>query len=480
MKPSNLKVSVKNFGPIREGTVEFKPLTVFIGPNNSGKSYMGILVYSLFQAVSYRDIMTPFPTVVLPIQDFTDDQMKTIRMWVSRLARAGSTDGDALSGQLPQDIRGMVQDAFDQQMYSLVQRMPSTLTDYFGCDSLDDLVFRSPTRNETLTVDVGKAGNETAFLRIVQEPGAPSHATHPVTPSANHIDLQSLNLPEWLIEDPDDAFALLCLEMWQQAVASKGFPKGRSYYLPSGRSGILQGWQPMTSLVIRALRHHARAGPNEVPAFTGVAGDFLQELLERVFQTRRRVGSSSLDKALEILEGKILQGLVQVPTRMSEDSTIYYQTESLRIPIQRSSSMVSELAPLDIWIRSLVYAGDVLIIDEPEAHLHPENQRLIAQVLVRLMNSGVKVICATHSSMILHQISNHILAGSTTDERRHEHGFGEHDIIKPQDVGVYLFKPGTDGVAIENVEIEPEFGIPEDEFVRIADEISEQTYRLIT
>ena len=40
MEQKNLKLAVKNFGPIREGEVEFKPLTVFIGPNNSGKSYM--------------------------------------------------------------------------------------------------------------------------------------------------------------------------------------------------------------------------------------------------------------------------------------------------------------------------------------------------------------------------------------------------------------------------------------------------------
>ena len=42
-----LKISASNFGPIIEGTVELKPLTVFVGPNNSGKSYMAMLIYSL-------------------------------------------------------------------------------------------------------------------------------------------------------------------------------------------------------------------------------------------------------------------------------------------------------------------------------------------------------------------------------------------------------------------------------------------------
>ena len=42
-----LTVSVENFGPIREGTVELRPLTVFVGPNNTGKSYMAMLIYAV-------------------------------------------------------------------------------------------------------------------------------------------------------------------------------------------------------------------------------------------------------------------------------------------------------------------------------------------------------------------------------------------------------------------------------------------------
>ena len=52
MEQKNLRLAVKNFGPIREGEVEFKPLTVFIGPNNSGKSYMATLLYALTQALT--------------------------------------------------------------------------------------------------------------------------------------------------------------------------------------------------------------------------------------------------------------------------------------------------------------------------------------------------------------------------------------------------------------------------------------------
>ena len=41
------RVAVKDFGPIAEASVELKPLTVFIGPNNSGKSYLALTIYCL-------------------------------------------------------------------------------------------------------------------------------------------------------------------------------------------------------------------------------------------------------------------------------------------------------------------------------------------------------------------------------------------------------------------------------------------------
>ena len=110
--------------------------------------------------------------------------------------------------------------------------------------------------------------------------------------------------------------------------------------------------------------------------------------------------------------------------------------------------------------------------------MHPENQRLIAQVLVRLMNAGVRVVCATHSSLILHQLSNQILA--TASDRLGKVGFSEHDRLGLDDIGVYLFEPGEDGVYVKDVEVDSDFGISEDEFVRVADQIGDETYQLVT
>ena len=45
----NYRLDVSNFGPIVQASLELRPLTVFIGPSNTGKSYLAILIYALHQ-----------------------------------------------------------------------------------------------------------------------------------------------------------------------------------------------------------------------------------------------------------------------------------------------------------------------------------------------------------------------------------------------------------------------------------------------
>ena len=45
-------IAVKDFGPIANAEVELKPLTVLIGANNTGKSYLALAIYSVSRALA--------------------------------------------------------------------------------------------------------------------------------------------------------------------------------------------------------------------------------------------------------------------------------------------------------------------------------------------------------------------------------------------------------------------------------------------
>ena len=50
--PVDIEIQVADFGPIVEAKVNLRPLTVFVGPSNTGKSYLAILIYALYRFFS--------------------------------------------------------------------------------------------------------------------------------------------------------------------------------------------------------------------------------------------------------------------------------------------------------------------------------------------------------------------------------------------------------------------------------------------
>ena len=46
----NIQIAVENFGPIQKADVDLRPLTVFVGESNTGKTYLAAFIYALQRA----------------------------------------------------------------------------------------------------------------------------------------------------------------------------------------------------------------------------------------------------------------------------------------------------------------------------------------------------------------------------------------------------------------------------------------------
>ena len=44
---ADVRIAVENFGPIGKGEVELRPLTIFVGASNTGKTCFSVLIYAL-------------------------------------------------------------------------------------------------------------------------------------------------------------------------------------------------------------------------------------------------------------------------------------------------------------------------------------------------------------------------------------------------------------------------------------------------
>jgi predicted ATPase len=125
--------------------------------------------------------------------------------------------------------------------------------------------------------------------------------------------------------------------------------------------------------------------------------------------------------------------------------------------------------------------GSVLNIEEPEAHLHPGNQRILARFLVKLIRNGVNIIITTHSEYLLEQLSSFILLSKVEPKKRVEkYGYNEDDFLKHDEVATYVFNydKRSGGNKITEVEITEEDGISQEEFIKIHEALYEETLRL--
>jgi len=116
--------------------------------------------------------------------------------------------------------------------------------------------------------------------------------------------------------------------------------------------------------------------------------------------------------------------------------------EKVTIPVYLASSSIKSLFLIDFYINCLAEKNGLLIIDEPELNLHPENQRKMASLLAKLINSGIKVLVTTHSDFLLRELNNRIMLSSNIknkDKLLRKNCISPEEILKPSQVKAYSF-----------------------------------------
>ena len=251
------------------------------------------------------------------------------------------------------------------------------------------------------------------------------------------------------------------------------------YYFPAARSGILQSHKALAGAVV-SRSPLVGIEPLEIPRLSGVVADFISILL-RLERQRRHRGKSAVAEIARFLESEVSHGKIdlKVTETRFEYPEIYYESGGKQFPLHRTSSMVSEIAPIVLFLKYVVHQGDLLFIEEPEAHLHPDSQRTLARAIVKLIRNGVHILITTHSDYFVEQLNNFILL-ENAPQARLKLGYSEEDYLSPHEVGAYLFefnKQAT-GSYIRELEVSSEYGILQDEFTRIAEALYQESVKL--
>lgn len=473
----DLSLTVGDFGPIEKASIDLRPVTVFVGPSNTGKSYLAILLYALHRCLG-QDRNSPSGQYdslvrhVMSSKPFERELEDGFRYWLQ--AFRSETRAPEMPQVLAEHVRTVLNDP-----EGLYLDLGNELRRCFGVKDLHDLCRKhADGKGSTLTLSAPQTGETFSFSYafsfglgdselqcLVDEPRPGLRLTKehlwPLLELSNFEGTRALRF----------AFGLMINQL--QVEMSETIPK--AYYLPADRTGVMHSH----TVVVSTLIQNATAGGlrkfPELPILSGVLADFLESLItiggsDR--SPRQRNDILSLDKHIET---DIMRGDVQLDKSATQYPVFGYRPNgwSTDLPLVRASSMVSELAPLVLYARYLLEPNDLVIIEEPEAHLHPAMQAELTRALARSVRRGLRVVITTHSEWVLEALGNLVQLSALPQEGRS--GLpGEDCALSPDQVGIWLFdqKGEQGGVTLKEVELDAESGLYATGF----DDVSEALY----
>ena len=406
-----MKIKIKNLGALKQAEFTLGDLTIICGGNNTGKTYATyalfgfLLTWRRMFAIEINDEkieqLLSEGVIRLEIQDYTNQVAKTI-----------SEGCQAYTQQLPKTFAAPA-DIFKETEFSVSLNSENI--------SLDSQLDRKIGSEEVALFSTTKSRDSTELVVTLL------------------VEKEKVKIPMEILKHviSNDLKDIIFAKVFPRPFIASAERTGAAIFrkeLNFARNRLLEEMgqvdkkiDPM-ELLFKDYEDYA------LPIKTNV--DFT-----RTLETVSKKTSFVAEKHPDIL--KNFADIIGGEYTVTRNDELYYVPRGKRIKLSmdESSSAVRSLLDIGFYLRHEAEYGDLLMVDEPELNLHPENQRRVARLFAQLINLGIKVFITTHSDYIIKELNTLIMLNQDKPYIRRiaeEEGYASGELLSSDKVKVYI------------------------------------------
>lgn len=402
---------VTDFGKIGSADVEVAPMTLFVGDNNSGKSYIMTLIYGLLNVRFFFDQYN------FPVE--SENYRACCNIVADMVGQAGKQTVEVtLSYEQWLPFEKLMNEVLCNNKAYFLRRL-------FNRDMLiGDLTISFP-KEMNLVFCVETVMNESGEELDILISGKSNTETN--------ISGYAIGQSELNMSGAGCKFLISYIMQYMIQGDMIGDSRTNKLYLPTARTGFMLTYK---TLVGSAVREKFSIEKTDKNLLTKPNSDFLTELssMDLAYEKYR------FSEVVDFIEKNMILGHISAANLPAQEYRYIPDGSEKQLPLFVTSAVVTELTPL---LLALKYSNlSALLIEEPEISLHPQLQWQVARVMIRLMNKGLPIFVTTHSDIILQHINNMIKVANLEDKEQFlsTTEYEEQDILNENDINVHQFR----------------------------------------
>jgi len=371
------RISVKDFGPLKEADIELGDITILTGPQNSGKTILATLIYTL------NNTLKNFITFLL-VNVFAEH--------IEEKYGEGEYNEDAITKIITEDIN-IILKKLEKKLYRQERLITNLIENEIRANyqvAIDTLIKRGAEKSTIQYND---------FFTVKFELAKGNLTVQKLSVSVSQDSILNF-LMKYIRRLKIKAEGARILS-WQR-IGVKLIKPRSCFYIPAERIYLLHYLADIVDLVFEVYQ---RIGSRYEETRKSLIG-LKKTVLDYVKELNRTIRLPNSYDLLGVGDVMVKEGVVM----------FFDKSHDVTIPLHFAGSGISQLVGIVLPLSTMNL--DFAVIEEPEINLHADMQLRIAEYLAESSKRKmVQIVLTTHSEHFLAKMA-HLYAKGVIDDLR--------------------------------------------------------------